>query len=293
MKTKNISNKKRWIWLVLITSLIAAASILLAMSWDGLVHRWKNFGVVRNDSSILAVKGKLNEPYLLVQWPARKTDSQNDDNDAVTFRVPREYVSESTTLTDKEGIYRLAILFELPGPQPAQERPWLKGKQGTDEYKEFMKTWGGKFVVAVRRDYYFGYNHRMASKRMVESIGLKVRDTDFMGLERYSLKRCFEPKEMHTPDVISYLNEKEKDDLSAANCRLDRRIVELISPPSVIGDEEGVFINCAMTGCSINFSVERRGIEMGISMTRLEQWPEYVGIARKLVSSFVVKNDGK
>lgn len=282
---------KRWFWPVLIALLIGISAILIVMSWDGLVHKWRKFEKVRHDSSLLATRGKLQEPYLIVNWPARKRDSNDQVNDAVTFRIPSEYVIEGTTLTDKDGIHRLAIMFELPGPQPPQERPWLIGKQESNEYKEFMKTWSGNFIVAIGRDQYFGYNYRKAGRQMVQEIGSHVRDTDFFGLERYSLKSCFDPKEMLKPEVITYLKLKESDDSSEANCRLDRRFVELISPPTVVRNDEGIFIRCVTTGCSMSFPIEGRGAKMAIPMKSLEKWPEYVATARKLISGFVVANE--
>jgi hypothetical protein len=226
------------------------------------------------------------QPDLIVSWPGHPGGRA-----AITFRIPREYLHQGTTWVEKDGsIKSFAVQFELPGPIPVQDRPWLKGKKGTPEYEKFMQTWQGRFSMDVGRHTAGGYSVRASMRKNALSSSQLVRDTDIAGLERYSNQVCYEQPYLqeHEP-VRNFLAGKEQDDLSPMNCRLDRRWADLFSPPEITADDQGVAIKCMSTGCKAYFNAGGRGIAMGISHKDIENWPRIIEPARRLVNSFIVK----
>jgi hypothetical protein len=237
----------------------------------------------------LRPKRVLKEADLVVSWP----ENAGGRNPAITFRVPGEYLHRSTTWVEKDGsIKSFAVMFELPGPIPPKERPWLRGKRGTPEYEEFMKTWQGKFSADVGRNSAGGLGTREMMRKRALSSSRYIRDVDYAGLERYSWMVCYEDSylALHVK-AREFLAGKEGDDRSPDNCRLDRRIVSLMSSPKVTADEEGVAIDCLNTGCKAYFEVKGRGVSMGIAHRDIENWSRIVESARHLIGSFVVKSN--
>jgi hypothetical protein len=241
----------------------------------------KNEGRPR-DMSIAARDGRFKDPYLEVHWPA-----QHETQQAITLRIPREYLDDRGTLTDEKGIHTISVDFELPGPMPVQARPWLKGKQGTPEYKEFMRTWKGRFTVIVNRDAVRGYDYRISMRKHAEPRG-NARDTDLAGLERYSRKICYTAENLKVPAYRAFLDGKEADDSSPLNCRLQRLDALLMSPIEIKNDDDGVAMDCDPTGCQAYFSVAGRGLRIGFAEKDIPRWKEIVEPARQLVRSFIM-----
>lgn len=277
------------------TLLVATTALLII----GFAYALTASASSKLDNSLRA-KGGLKGPYLEIHWPERPIHKGTQP--AITLRIPKEYLHEGTTWLDEKGkIKSVAILFELPGPMPWQERPWLKGKKGTPEYEEFMKTWLGKFSMDVKPEGR-GYESRMwyrpadcAEKRKQGKIhgsclDRYMRDADIAGLERYSTKRCYTPEHLMNPPMKKYLDEKPADDPSPSNCRLDRLWTVVVSPPEITNDEEGVAIECMSAGCWAHFSISAVSMSMAINHKDIPRWKEIVEPARGLVRSFIVQN---
>lgn len=235
---------------------------------------------------ITSPTNKEIERYLEVSWPA------SEHRGAITFQIPEEYLHAGTTWRNKDGsIKSFAIQFELPGPIPVQDRPWLKGKKGTPEYEEFMKTWQGRFSMDIEPVLVGGFAHRDGMRRQALKSDQMRIDTSVYGLERYSTLECFSKQDIEK-DALSqrFIANKEEDDFSPKGCRLDRRWAVLVSPGEVNKDDEGVAIRCMSTGCKAYFSVAGCGVSMGISHKDIENWPAVIEPARNLIKSFIKNN---
>lgn len=284
---------RRWITPIAVLGTLAVAA---GAYW--VWHTFKDYrfhpaaGWGKNNS--LETKGGIPGAYLEVHWPGNATGIQPP----VTFRIPREYVDQRSTWTDEQGIKTIAVRFELPGLTPWQKSSVQKRvKIGGEARREAPSVESQRrFTMHIKRDSHMGYAVRMAMRREAQPKEIKsggstnhyMRDIDFAGLERYSAIRCYTPEHLKNPPMKKFLDEKEPDDPSPSNCRLDRSWAILVSPPEVKNDEKGVGIDCSSTGCRAKFSVAGRGISMYVRHAEISRWKELVEPARELARSFVM-----
>jgi hypothetical protein len=217
---------------------------------------------------------------------------------AMTLRVPREYVWFANILSKNGSVEQLPLQIELPGPTPWQDRPWLKGKKGTPEYDEFMKTWGGRFIATVGTGSGVGGRHLFLDA--LNSEGRKqdggsssfVADGEFYGLVRYTPLRCYSAKDLEEPYSKAFLESKPTDDpRPEPNCRLNRGSAAYFSPATVTNADEVVFIRCnsVQSDCHASFDLEQQGITTYFGHEKVSRWAEIINSTRALVRSFIVR----
>lgn len=281
-----------WVKLIVILGVLA---VIAGAYWAWYTFKDYRFhpaaGWGKNNS--LETKGGIPGAYLEVHWPGNATGIQSP----VVFRIPREYVDQRSTWTDGQGINSIAIRFELPGPTPWSSLPKRKVKiEKSPEQTAPSLTPQRRFAMHIKRDSHMGYAYRMSMRREAQpketnygsSADRYMRDTDFAGLERYSTKRCYTPEHLKNPAMKKFLDEKEPDDMSPADCRLDRLSVILVSPPEAKADEEGVGIDCSSMSCTTSFSIAGRGVTISVLYADIARWKEIVEPARELARSFII-----
>ena len=277
---------------------LAAVAIFAYLARDAFVVIAKNRLDRPTDTSLRAKKN-LADPFLTVHWP---DNPHSEAQRAITFKIPREYVHQSTTFMDEKGIKSIAIMFELPNATPWQDRPWLDRMKGTPEYAEFKKTWHGKFTMDIERTHAVLYESRMGTREMLqrEAFSVEQSDTtstaslrlaDQFGLERYTNVSCYGPETLRNrPEILKHLKVKLIEDSTPANCAIDDiHWMTLLSPPEVTTEDGAVFISCMGSGCYAYFSIQGRGIRMGLSYNDLARWREFTQPARQLANKFIVQ----
>lgn len=245
------------------------------------------------DDSELGYQLPPGETHLTFTLPEIPAAGSFKGRPAVTFRIPREYVRFQTVLSKNGQIYQVPLQIELPGPTPWQDHSWLKGKQGTPEWDEFMKGWIGKFIVEVGRKGggLGGRNYFLNSidPKNVQRRKDMVADGEAYGLVRYSPKRCYTDTQLKDPQLKAFLDAKPADDPAPeANCRLSRQSAEYFSPLNVAEADEVVSIHCATTRCWANFGItDGLGANITFVHDKLGRWPEIIDPTRELLYSFI------
>lgn len=246
------------------------------------------------DDSELGYQLPPGETHLTFTFPEIPAAGSFKGRPAVTFRIPREYVRFQTVLRKNGLIYQVPLHIELPGPTPWQDHTWLKGKQGTPEWDEFMKGWIGKFIVEVGSGSGVGgrnYFLNSIDPKYVQRRKDMVADGEAYGLVRYSPKRCYTDEHLKDPQLKAFLDAKPADDPAPeANCRLSRRGAVYFSPLSITDPERVVYISCADASCDTNFNFAGRGASMGFRQDKLNRWQDIVNPARELLHSFIVRD---
>lgn len=234
------------------------------------------------------------ETHLTVTFPEVRPSGSFKGRPAVTFRIPKEYVRLQGVMSKNGQIYQVPLEIELPGPTPWQERPWLRGKQGTPEWEEFMKGWIGKFIVTLGSGSGIGgrgYFLNSISPKNPQRRTDMVADGEAYGLVRYSKVHCYTPKDLEQPHLKRFLEAKPADDpVPQAHCRSDRRSSEYFSPLSIRESDHVVSISCLQSTCNTSFDVEEVGATLYIRGSDLARWPEIVNPARELLRSFIVRD---
>ena len=276
---------------------LAAVAIFAYSARDAFLVIAKNWLDRPTDTSLRA-KQNLTDPFLTVHWP---DNPHSEAQRAITFKIPREYVHQSTTFMDEKGVKSIAIMFELPNATPWQDRPWLDRIKGTPEYAEFKKTWHGKFTMDIERTHAVLYESRMGTRETLQSRTFSIEQSDTtstaslrlvdqFGLERYTDVSCYGPETLQ--DSLDKRKHRKKlpEDSTPANCAIvDIRWMILLSPPEVTTEDGAVLIRCMGGGCYAYFSIQGRGIRMGLSYNDLARWREFTQPARQLAKKFIVQ----
>lgn len=222
-----------------------------------------------------------DEPDLVVSWPAASNAQ------AVTFTIPGEYLHRGTTLVDKDGnVQSFAVLFELRGLKPLQERPWLKGQKGTPKYEAFMRRWQGRFAMDVSQTSTGGtaVMHSMRREMRNPAAGY-LRDGTVAGLERYSRTACLD-KRLKNAALEKAVALKGADDQSPAGCIMNRRSVVLIPPENTPGSE-ALGIRCMSTGCMMDFNAVGRTATIRFDHKDLKNWSKIKKAGQSLAQRFI------
>lgn len=218
----------------------------------------------------------------LVEWPEHNFSGAKP----IRFSVPREYLHEGTTFLNEDGsVKSFAVIFELPGPTPIKERPWLKGKKGTPEHESFMKRWQGRFAMDIMQTGSGGSAIRESMRReMSNPAAGYFRDGSVAGLERYSGHACLD-KRFKNDALAKAIANKPADDHSPSNCMMNRKSIVLISPESV-GPDDAVAMRCMSTGCKMSFDVVGRTGYIRLAHKDIENWMRIVAAGKKLAKRF-------
>lgn len=282
--------------LLLAIGLIAAFCYLARERLAQVGKDWRDRPVAASIQS----QGAFSEPYLTINWPSIPGSPAQQ---AISFRIPRAYVHPGTTLIDEKGIESISIIFELPNASPWKNRPGFNEKKSMVESIQPKRPLTGRFTLQIDRELAYLYDLRMEKREQLlpdpqfdlhppTTSTTSVRLADLHGLERYSDVTCYSPEtRKKQAGIDEFLKKKAADDPSSDNCSVnDMRLITLVSGPAEKDDDEAVFIRCLVTGCYAYFSVEGRGVRMGLSYENLAQWKESTGAARELIQSFIINN---
>lgn len=292
-KSYKVLKPKLSIWLKF---LVLGAVLVLSVFFLVIAKRWSNGGFTPVDSSLLA-QGARQESTLKVNWPEKHSkfnlsftnrEPREHVSPAVNLRIPKEYLDAGGTYLDNnKEIEELSIGFELPGALPFQNHPELKLDRDSPEYESFKEKWLGRFFLRLKRDKFYIPERVMSSFADRTSSGYFVSDGHLAGLVRYSSQTCLSENGVDNPDAVKFVAGKDGDDNSRAGCRINRRSMELISPPA--GDiNDFAFAHCASTTCSLSFDILGRAAIVSINPADVPRWREITSSARTLVRSFIV-----
>lgn len=223
-----------------------------------------------------------DEIALVVSWPA------TNSAEAVTFTIPGEYLHRSTTFLNKDGTVKsFAVLFELSGLKPLQDRSWLKEKKGTQQYEAFMKQWQGRFAMDVHQ---FSTGNGTGSvtegwRRQTGAGSGYYRDGSIAGLDRYSTSVCIDHR-FKSEALAKAVALKGADDPSPPGCIINRQWSILVSPVNTPNDEAAAIV-CMTTGCKMFFDAVGRRASIGIDHKDIKRWSKIKKAGQSLARRFL------
>ena len=109
-------------------------------------------------------------------------------------------------------------------------------------------------------------------------------------LERYTRVNCIYANNPPDPFTEEKVKNKPADDNSPPDCWLNRNSTNLVSPPEVKADNEGIDMSCSLVNCSVNFSAGHGVVvQSAVLYSDVPRWREFVEPVRTLIDSFVVR----
>lgn len=241
------------------------------------------------DSTKLGYKLAPHETHLTFTLPETPGASgQPPRRPAVTFRIPREFVDLGSVLSKNGNVYQLTIQFDLPEPAP-----WAASGPPAPYQFGDRTTWPPQIRVTLGAGGGIGGRERflrgIAATNPINKINDMTPDGTVHGLVRYSRFVCYSEQELKSPQTQAHLVEKTTDDpMPQANCRVDRRMAVLFSPPEITAEDKVVFIHCSYTHCHTSFDFAMGcGASLNLHPDHIRFWPSVVSPARNLVQGFI------
>ena len=237
----------------------------------------------------LGPEGELTATHLIVRWPALGAEDR-----PVTLKIPRDYLRQEQPVVKNKAGEIEAIYITVAMPEATAWQPMTPRGSNSDpperraQWERHSRT---RKAVIVHRDLRGGAEWRASVRRSDQAKGRSSGgyelDGTVSGLERYSRTTCrLGP---NGPANQEFIDAKPADDPSAPNCRRLRAWAQLVSPPEVTANNEGVHVSCGGSSCTAYFVGGQRGMDIQLYHEEVPRWREYVEPIRKRIDSFVVE----
>ena len=237
----------------------------------------------------LGSQGELTATHLILNWPARPGNFAPR-----TLKIPRKYLDNPPLARDDDGSIRWVYLrfptMEAGNIKPAPQTATPENHAERLAASESLLR--SRMVVTFDRDRRGGVGG--ASRDYVRESHNDgrhhMRDGMVADLERYTRVNCIYANNPPDPFTEEKVKNKPADDNSPPDCWLNRNSTNLVSPPKVKADNEGIDMSCSLVNCSVNFSAGHGVVvQSAVLYSDVPRWREFVEPVRTLIDSFVVR----